>query len=263
MALFNGLMSTNQTSKLAALRELAANARASCFIEGACQPADRNNAPPGCNTARGGAGAHLTAGLFGIKWVLMALSDGGMNDLAYEMVTSRTYPGLGWMMDNPFANATTIWESFSFSDQRRSHNHPMFSSVEVWLLQSVAGIQPHPATKGMDHILIKPNPPSQLRSATASFESPRGITKVSWKRTVKEVPSITLNVTIPPNCRATVHVPAEKLSTVWHNGDQHLGATWQPSLAAAGFGSFSIEVGSGRHQFKSTVQSFEMYAHTN
>lgn len=36
------------------------------------------------------------------------------------------------------------------------------ASSEVWLVQSVAGIQPHPAANGFDHVLIKPGPPRQL-----------------------------------------------------------------------------------------------------
>ena len=51
----------------------------------------------------------MTSGLFGIKWALMALADGDRNDVAYEMVATPTYPGLRWMMNNPFENATTIW----------------------------------------------------------------------------------------------------------------------------------------------------------
>ena len=42
----------------------------------------------------------LVAGLFGVKWFLMALADGGMNDLAYEVLTTPSYPGYRWMMNN-------------------------------------------------------------------------------------------------------------------------------------------------------------------
>ena len=52
------------------------------------------------------------------------------------------------MMNNTFANATTVWESWFFSDNTFSHNHPMFGSSEVWLIQAVLGIQPHPAARG-------------------------------------------------------------------------------------------------------------------
>jgi hypothetical protein len=57
----------------------------------------------------GGPGAHMTAGLFSIKWFLMSLADGGENDLAYETLTTPSYPGFKWMMHNSIDNATTIW----------------------------------------------------------------------------------------------------------------------------------------------------------
>ena len=72
------------------------------------------------------------------------------------------------MMHNSVDKATTMWEAWFFSSDTFSHNHPMFGSSEVWLLQSVAGIQPHPAAKGFDNVLIKPAPPSQLTHAQAS-----------------------------------------------------------------------------------------------
>ena len=191
-----------------ALSVLEDNAlHASSHLPGACQGADTL---PGCADAEGGPGPHLTAGLFGIKWVLMALADGGGNDLAYSMLTSETYPSFGWMLRNPWANATTLWESWFFSDDTFSHDHPMFASSEVWLLQSVAGIQPHPAARGMDRVLIKPSPPSQLSWCNASFDTPRGRIAVAWRRAPMHAGSCDefhLDVRIPPNVVATVHVP--------------------------------------------------------
>ena len=135
-------------------------------------------------------------------------------------------------MQNAFANATTIWESWFFSDNTFSHNHPMFGSSEVWLIQGVLGIQPHPAARGMHHarrrlnrmtlarsltapvaphvagfdrVLIKPAPPRALHAANGSFETPRGTISVAWAWRADG--HIALNVTIPPNVRATVHVP--------------------------------------------------------
>ena len=66
-----------------------------------------------------------------------------------------------------------------------SHNHPMFASSEVWLLQSVAGIQPHPAAKGFDKVLIKPNPPAKLSHASGVYETVRGRTSSSMRQSTK------------------------------------------------------------------------------
>jgi len=195
---------------------MVANAHAAENMSGACQG---ESFPDICPNMTGGPGPHMTAGLFAIKWFLLSLGDGGMNDLAYEALSNPSFPSPKFMMSNPFSNATTFWESWSFSDSRYSHNHPMFSSTEVWLLQSVAGIQPHPAAKGMDHVLIKPSPPSALESASASYATPRGVIAVEWVRGSGS--TFNLTVSVPPNVRATVHVPCllHRCSTV-REGDE-------------------------------------------
>lgn len=68
MALFTRLC-PDEAACDKALGVLAENARhATAGLPHACQGSDDL---PGCADARGGPGAHLTAGLFGIKWVLM------------------------------------------------------------------------------------------------------------------------------------------------------------------------------------------------
>ena len=253
MALFNGI-SHCQAARKKALLQLADNVRSASFLEGACLPWSKSTFQSECKTAIGGPGPHLTAGMLGIKWVLMALADGGLNDLTYDMLSADSYPGFRWMTNNQFANATTVWESFFFSDGLKSHNHPMFGSTEVWLLQSVAGIQPHPSARGMDHVLIRPNPPSQLSHASASYESPRGVFSVAWEKRAVADDEITiqLNATIPPNCHATVHVPASSPSDrLLYHGFSVQDARWIPSLLTDQ-GSFAMNVGSGFHSFRTT-----------
>ena len=77
---------------------------------------------------------HLAVGAFGVKWLLMALSEGGRADLAFAIMTQRDYPGFGYMMNgtlNGVSNATTVWESWPTSSDTYSQNHPMFTSGEV------------------------------------------------------------------------------------------------------------------------------------
>ena len=163
------------------------------------------------------------------------------------------------MMNNQFANATTMWESWFFSDNTFSHNHPMFGSSEVWLLQSVAGIQPHPAAKGMDRVLIKPSPPSKLDHAAASFDTPRGTVSVSWAR--KAGGGFTLTTTIPPNVQATVHIPSRAGTHVLEGDqggelEQEQARKVQGRRVSAPHGSqpaLIIELGSGQYHFHSTL----------
>jgi hypothetical protein len=90
-----------QALRSKALSIMAQNAQASEWILQKPSPSY-----PASNATTGGPGAHMTAGLFGIKWFLMALADGGMNDLAHEVLTTPSYPGYRWMMDNAIVNAT-------------------------------------------------------------------------------------------------------------------------------------------------------------
>lgn len=243
MALFLGIVPDELREK--SLEVMADDARQASFLPHACSG---TSFPANCPSARGGPGPHMTAGLFGIKWFLMTLADGGMNDLAYEVLTTESFPGYRWMMNNQFAKATTIWESWFFSDNTFSHNHPMFGSSEVWLLQSVAGIQPHPSARGMDRVLIKPSPPSHLRRAAATFETPRGRISVSWARSAAG--GLAMNVSIPPNVVATVHVPSRVGTDVSESG--HVVATGRRTSALAGRGaSLVVEIGSGDYAFES------------
>ena len=234
MALFEGIVPEALRSK--ALSIMAENAQASEWILQRPSPSY-----PASNATTGGPGAHMTAGLFGIKWFLMALADGGMNDLAYEVLTTPSYPGYRWMMNNAIDNATTIWETWSFSDGTFSHNHPMFASSEVWLMQSVAGIQPHPAARGFDQVLIKPSPPAKLDHAAGSYDTVRGRVTTAWTRGAADA-GLTLKVTVPPNVRATVHVPASAMQGVMEGGTVLEGGRREA-------GSVVFEVGSGDYAF--------------
>ena len=118
MALF--LQIAPEKSREKVLDVMVANAKNASYVNGSGQ-----------GPAVGGPGPHMTAGLFGIKWFLMSLSDGDKNDLAFEVLTTPSYPSYQWMMNNPYANATTLWEAWFFSDNIYSHNHPMFASSEV------------------------------------------------------------------------------------------------------------------------------------
>ena len=51
----------------------------------------------------------------------MALADAGKTDLAYNSIATETYPSYGYMLNNNHTNATTIWESWFFSDNTFSH----------------------------------------------------------------------------------------------------------------------------------------------
>jgi len=154
---------------------------------------------------------HILTGGFASKYLLMVLSDHGLTDLAYSILTARGFPSFSYMMDigqNGLTNATTVWESWFTSNDTFSHNHPMFTSSQVYLYQGLAGIQPDPATVGLYRFLIKPKPPRNLTWVTASLTTARGVVATSW--TLETASGLfRLNVTLPPNTVATVFLPGQ------------------------------------------------------
>ena len=73
-----------------------------------------------------------TTGIFSTRYMLMYLSEHGRVDLARKIVLHRGYPGWLHMLDR---GATTLWETWKESDDVYSNCHPMFGSVDEWILR--------------------------------------------------------------------------------------------------------------------------------
>lgn len=145
---------------------------------------------------------HLTTGIFGTRWMLMALSDANRADLAYRIVQQPSFPGWGHMVAN---GATTLWETWAPSDNIFSHNHPMFGSVDEWFYKVVAGLRAAPDAVGFDRVIIQPRVGGGLTWARARYESIRGPISTSWRL---ENRRFHLAVSIPCGVSGMVHVPS-------------------------------------------------------
>lgn len=142
---------------------------------------------------------HITSGIFGTPIVLTVLSDLNLNDIAYQMATQIDFPGWGHMLSS---GATTLWETWKYSDNVFSHNHPMFGSVGEWMYQSLAGIKA--LSPGFKQICIHPQASGDLQWVNSSYESSRGKITCQWK---KENGIYMLQVHIPVNTKAQVFIP--------------------------------------------------------
>ena len=78
------------------------------------------------------AGCAPTTGIFSTRYLLMYLSEHGRRDLAEKVVLHRGFPGWLHMLDR---GATTLWETWRESDDVYSNCHPMFGSVDEWILR--------------------------------------------------------------------------------------------------------------------------------
>ncbi|MBN1344413.1 MAG: family 78 glycoside hydrolase catalytic domain [Phycisphaerae bacterium] len=187
---------------------------------------------------------HLTTGIFGTKYMLLALSDLGRADVAHTIASQKTFPGWGHMLDR---GATTLWEHWAFSDNTFSHNHPMFGSVSEWFYKHLAGISPAEDAVGFDKIIIRPHLVADLKWVKAHHDSVRGRIRSEWRI---ENQTFELNVTIPPGATATVYIPALDKQGVTEGSSPADRAEGVEFLRMDG-GAAVYRIGSGSYQFVS------------
>lgn len=188
---------------------------------------------------------HLTTGNLCTKYLLEVLSDYGYVDVAYKIAVQTTYPSWGFMLKN---GATTLWERWEFltGDAMNSHNHPMMGSVGSWFYKYLLGIIPEFDHPGFEEFTIKPYMPNELNFAKGELKTVRGSVKVSWKKSGE---TVLLDVTIPENSLAKVHLKAadaktilEGLRSISHNKSIEVLSQKQDYVVLA--------VPSGNYQFK-------------
>ncbi len=188
--------------------------------------------------ARGG---HVACGIFGVPAMLEVLSREGRGDVAYEMVCKKEFPGWGHMLEN---GATTLWETWAYSDNVYSHNHPMFGSVGEWFYTTLGGIRA--SAPGFSQIEIRPQPAGDLEWVRCRYESVRGPIVSSWKRSEGK---FTLEVTIPANTTARVWLPASAGASISEGGKPVAQVSGVTQLER-GAENACFEVGSGSYRFE-------------
>jgi alpha-L-rhamnosidase len=152
---------------------------------------------------------HVTTGIISTAELYPVLSDNGHHDLALELISSTTYPSYGFMFNNPYENATTIWELWSApftAPHMNSRNQAMYASVGAWFYSHLAGID-----LSSDTIIIRPRMASENKKHLMSkldcqLSTLYGIVHVSYTRDEHDtIPnSILLRVSIPPNVRSRI-----------------------------------------------------------
>jgi alpha-L-rhamnosidase len=195
---------------------------------------------------------HLATGFIGTPRLLPALNAAGRNDVAYRLLMTDTYPS--WLF--PVKNgATTMWERWNgwtpdkgFGDiSMNSYNHYAFGAVGEYLYGGVGGIKA--ASPGYKTIMIQPAIGEGLTWANTSFDSMHGRIVSNWKR---EGQKLTMEVTIPANTTAIVHVPAKDAAVVTESGKSADQAKGVKFLRMEN-GAAVYAIGSGTYRFGSSL----------
>jgi alpha-L-rhamnosidase len=194
---------------------------------------------------------HLSTGFVGVGYLCPVLTEIGHAEVAYRLLLNESYPSWGYTIKN---GATTIWERWDGwteekgfqSPNMNSFNHYSLGSVGEWLYRYVAGIDL--GSPGYGRILIRPRPGGGLTHARGEYHSVRGRISSSWKI---EDGLFSLEVLIPPNTTATVHVPSKDDVS---EGGRPLGEAGDVELLRAEEGETVLSVGSGRYEFAGRVE---------
>ncbi len=188
--------------------------------------------------ARGG---HLDTGIFGTQFFFEVLADNGLNEMAYEAMSKKTFPSYGYWLEK---GSTTTWEHF---EKPGSGNHPMFGGGLVWLYRKLAGMNADPEQPGYKHIIFKPQPPEEISSAGYSNLTNYGEAGILWK---KEGGRFIMDINVPVGSGATVYVPAENQNTVLESGNKP-STKRGVKFEKVENGYAVYKVGSGKYSFES------------
>ena len=152
---------------------------------------------------------HLTTGFVGVGYLLPVLSSHGHSEVAYRLLDQETFPSWRYPIRQ---GATTIWERWDGwteengfqSPHMNSFNHYSLGSVGEWLYRFVLGIDQSPDSFGFERVRLRPHPGGSMSWAAGTFHSVRGPIASRWHR---DGPTLSLEVSVPPGVRASVHLP--------------------------------------------------------
>ncbi|MEF8845488.1 MAG: family 78 glycoside hydrolase catalytic domain [Bacteroidales bacterium] len=182
---------------------------------------------------------HFDAGVIGVKCLINVLTEHGLTDLAYEMITQKTYPGYEDWIER---GATTLWQTW---DGSMSRNHIMFGSVDEWFFEALAGIKIDPEHPGFKHFFLEPQIPEKLTHAQARHHCMYGEIKSAWR---KKENGTAFKFNVPFNTSATITLPADKGKEILE-GDAPLSEQQNIEIISRKAGKVVMKLGSGSYDF--------------
>ena len=166
-------------------------------------------------------GCTISTGFFGTGVICPMLSEGGNNDLAYDMLLQTKFPS--WLYPVT-QGATTIWErwnsftvekGFGGNNSMNSFNHYSLGSVLSWIYETVLGIQRDEKNPGFSHFTLKPDI-RKLTRASGCILTPCGVIESGWE---SGEDGVVFRCVVPANTSATVILPDGTVQEVY--GGEH------------------------------------------
>jgi alpha-L-rhamnosidase len=193
----------------------------------------------------------LMTGFIGTSWISQALSDSGLDELAYRLLQNNQYPSWLYAIDQ---GATTIWErlngytvenGFGGNNSMNSFNHYSFGAVGQWMIAYSLGIQRDEPAFQKFILRPEPDPTGTMTWAEGHYDSMHGRIASAWKITGN---TLTYRATVPANTSATLYLPAASAAAVKEGGED--------AARAAGIEFLRYENGKVVYRLKSGSYEF-------
>ncbi|MDF2566644.1 MAG: alfa-L-rhamnosidase, partial [Oscillospiraceae bacterium] len=170
---------------------------------------------------------HLTTGFVSVGRLAPMLTKYGYNDIAYKLLTNKTYPSWGYSIER---GATTIWERWnSCKDDgtidetlasMNSLNHYSLGSIGEWMFTDSLGIDWDEQTPGFKKFVLKPSPTLNssinMTYAKGTYESVNGTIKSDWSYDSSNM--LVYKASVPANTKATLYLPAKEGNIIFESG---------------------------------------------
>ena len=188
-------------------------------------------------------GMKLSTGFLGTPYLLDVLANSDQEELAVSLLLQTAYPSWGYMLAK---GATTMWERWNgdVGDvAMNSYNHYAFGAVVGFMYRRLAGIAP--VGPGFRRIEIDPLYDERIGPVEARYDSCVG--RIATKVSGDAHGMTRLEVEIPPNCVAHIHLP--KRAQPWREGRRALEGRTDMRIFTHSATRLTLEVGSGRYDF--------------
>lgn len=145
---------------------------------------------------------HFQVGVLGARTIFRVLSKLGYDDLAYKLITNKTFPSYSWQLK---FGATSLWESFYDMDEEfnmysnmtfevLSMNHHFWGDVSAYFIEYILGLKINPDLEDCNSVVIEPHFIEDLSFAEGYHILPNGKIYVKWE---KNDSNITLKINKP------------------------------------------------------------------
>ncbi|RXK87456.1 alpha-rhamnosidase [Filimonas effusa] len=191
---------------------------------------------------------HLSTGVVGTQWLMYGLTEIGKAELAYGMATQKTYPSLGYMIENGATSIWELWNGNTAAPKMNSQNHVMMlGDLFIWYFEHLAAIRADARETGFKKVIMKPKRMGDLSAVNATYRSNYGEVKSDWKQVGA---SFFWNITVPPNTTAVVYLPVAPGEKVYEAGKLVTGKEEGILSTKPITGRLVLNVGSGNYSFE-------------